>query len=253
MSLFGFDVSMLMQPNELLLSAVTSMGAFVYIVLFAIVFAETGLVIAPFLPGDSLLFAAGMFAKTGQLRIWPVIITLFAAAVLGDAVNYFIGRSLGRGILERSSGRLLKPEHIATTEAFFAKHGGITIVLARFVPIVRTFAPFVAGMCEMPLIRFWSYNITGAALWVALFTGAGYAFGNIPLIEENLALGMLVVVAMSVIPMMLEAWRRRRATLRMRAKPVGIAVEPEVQAAGHPGPCVDAGPVAEVEPVRPKG
>jgi membrane-associated protein len=213
----AFDWALLMEPNELLASVVSDMGVAVYIVLFLIIFAETGLVVAPFLPGDSLLFAAGALAGLGRLELWPLMATLLAGAVIGDAVNYFIGRWLGRGIIERGSGRLIKPENVARTETFFAKHGGITIVLARFVPIVRTFAPFVAGMCEMPVRRFWAFNVTGAVLWVALFTGAGYVFGNLPWIEENLALGMLVVVLVSVVPMIFESVRRRRANRRARA------------------------------------
>jgi membrane-associated protein len=223
----AIDLGLIMQPNELLSSAVAQMGVFVYVILFAIVFAETGLVVAPFLPGDSLLFAAGALAGLNKLELIPLMVTLLVAAVLGDAVNYWIGRSLGRGILERSNGRLIKPEHVATTEVFFRKHGGKTIVLARFVPIVRTFAPFVAGMCHMPLARFWVFNISGAIAWVLLFTGAGYIFGNIPWIEENLAAGMIVIVFISVAPMFYEGWRRRRESKRTSASAEANGATPE--------------------------
>ena len=227
----AIDLGLIMQPNELLASGVAQMGVFVYVILFAIVFAETGLVVAPFLPGDSLLFAAGALAGVGKLELIPLMATLLVAAVVGDAVNYWIGRSLGRGMLARSNGRLIKPEHVATTETFFRKHGGKTIVLARFVPIVRTFAPFVAGMCHMPLARFWAFNISGAIAWVLLFTGAGYIFGNIPWIEENLAAGMLVVVAISVLPMFYEGWRRRRESRRASIEAAAKAAAPEPEAA----------------------
>jgi membrane-associated protein len=234
-NLSSIDFTMLMRPDDLLSAGVASMGVFVYLILFAVIFAETGLVVAPLLPGDSLLFMAGAFAGAGKLQFWPLLALLLLAAVLGDAVNYWIGRSLGRGILERSDGRFIKREHVEQTEVFFRKHGGKTVVLARFVPIVRTFAPFVAGMCDMPLLRFWAFNITGAVAWVVLFTGAGYLFGNLPWVEENLTFGILVVVALSVIPFVFEAWRRRRAS---RASVAAAAAEALVE----PEPASSEGP-----------
>jgi len=198
------------QPDQFLHQVIADMGPGVYAVLFLIVFAETGLVITPFLPGDSLLFAAGAIAAAGDLGFATVGLTLFAAAVVGDAVNFLIGRSFGHAIVSRNS-RLVKREHINAASEFFRRHGGKAIVLARFVPIVRTFAPFVAGMCEMSLPRFWVFNISGAAVWVLLFTGAGYLFGNLPWVEENLTLAMGLIVLASVVPIAIEAIRRRRA------------------------------------------
>jgi len=200
----------LFRPDEFIREVISDLGAGVYIVLFAVVFAETGLVVTPFLPGDSLLFAAGAIAAAGDLGFWALSGTLFVAAVLGDAVNYFIGRSFGHAIVNRG-GRLVKREHIALATQFFDKHGGKAIFLARFVPIVRTFVPFVAGMCEMSLGRFWAFNVSGAVVWVALFTGAGYLFGNLPWVEENLTLAMLLVVAISVVPVLVEYVRHRRS------------------------------------------
>jgi membrane-associated protein len=176
-------------------------------VLFAVVFAETGLVVAPFLPGDSLLFAGGAVSAAGLLNVWVLAGAMLVAAVAGDAANYLIGRRFGRAILRRGS-RLIKRQHVEKASAFFERHGGRAIVLARFVPVVRTFAPFVAGMCEMPIGRFWAYNVSGAIVWVALFTSAGFFFGKLPWVEENLALGMGLVVFASMIPVVIEGARR---------------------------------------------
>jgi len=198
----------LFNPHEFLNSVVGTLGWGVYALLFAIVFAETGLVVMPFLPGDSLLFAAGAVAGAGYLDPLLVTLVLIVAAIAGDAVNYAIGRTSGRAILSRES-RFVKRAHVDAAVEFFEHHGGKAIVLARFVPIVRTFAPFVAGMCGMRLGRFWAFNISGAVVWVVLFVGAGLLFGNLPWVEENLTLGMLVIVALSVVPVAVEAWRRR--------------------------------------------
>lgn len=195
-------------PNEFLKDVIASMGSGVYVVLFLIVFAETGLVVAPILPGDSLLFAAGALAAAGFMDVMVISGVLVAAAILGDAVNYSVGRFFGRKIVNRGS-RLVKREYVVQTTEFFEKHGGKAIVLARFVPIVRTFAPFVAGMCQMPLTRFWTFNISGGIVWVTLFVGAGYLFGNLPGVEENLTAVMLGIVAVSVLPMIVEATRHR--------------------------------------------
>lgn len=199
------------QPHESLDVLAGVLGPWTYALLFGVIFAETGLVIAPLLPGDSLLFAAGAIAAAGYLDIWVLASSLLVAAIAGDAVNYVIGRRFGRIILSRER-RLIKREHVSTATKFFERHGGKAIVLARFVPIVRTFAPFVAGMCEMPVRRFWAYNLTGGILWIALFLGSGYLFGNLPWVEQNLTLGMLVIVLISVLPVVSEALRHRFAT-----------------------------------------
>lgn len=198
------------EPHGFLESAQGTLGAGLYALLFAIIFAETGLIVTPFLPGDSLLFAAGAIAAVGHLDVWVLMGLLIVAAILGDAVNYTVGRRFGPALLQRNS-RWIRKAYVDQAVVFFERHGGKAIVLARFVPIVRTFAPFVAGMCGMRLARFWMYNITGAVVWVVLFAGAGYLFGNLPWVEENLTLGMLVIVAISVLPVVVEAVRHRRS------------------------------------------
>lgn len=177
-----------------------------YGILTAIVFCETGLVVTPFLPGDSLLFAAGAFAALGVLEIRILLTTLFAAAVVGDALNYAIGAWIGRRVIDAG---LIAPKHIAKTEAFYAKYGGKTVVLARFVPIVRTFAPFVAGIGSMRYADFAFYNIAGAALWVIGFTLLGFFFGNLPAVQHNFTAVVLAIVAVSVLPIVYEIWKAR--------------------------------------------
>jgi membrane-associated protein len=190
-------------------------GAWVYGLLFAIVFAETGLVIAPFLPGDSLLFAAGALAAAGALDIRVVSVLLIAAAVIGDAVNYSIGRYVGPRIFraEDSAGtlhRLLNRHHLDRAHEFFERHGGKAIVLARFVPIVRTFVPFVAGAGAMRYSAFVVYNVAGGVLWVAVCVGAGYAFGNMPIVKDNFSFIALGIIAVSLIPMLHEYLKHRK-------------------------------------------
>jgi membrane-associated protein len=184
-------------------------GAGSYLILFLIIFAETGLVVTPFLPGDSLLFAAGTFAALGSFNLVLLLVLLIAAAVIGDSVNYWIGMRVG----ERAfSGRVrfLKQEHLERTRAFYARHGGKTIVLARFIPIIRTFAPFVAGVGRMHYPRFLAYNVAGAVLWVSLFVLGGYFFGNIPAVRSNFTLVILAIIALSVVPVVVEFLRGRR-------------------------------------------
>jgi membrane-associated protein len=185
-------------------------GTVVYGLLFAIVFAETGLVVTPFLPGDSLLFAAGALSATGALDLRVVVVLLAIAAVVGDAVNYSIGRYFGPRVFsaEDRSGplhKLLNREHLERAHAFFEHHGGKAIVIARFVPIIRTFVPFVAGAGAMRYSTFALYNIAGGLLWVGVCVGAGYAFGNVPVIKENFSLVVLGIIGVSLVPMLLEA------------------------------------------------
>ena len=185
-------------------------GAWIYAILFAIIFCETGLVVTPFLPGDSLLFAAGaVAASTGQLSIPLLWVLLVVAAILGDAVNYWIGRRLGTRVFS-DNARVLKTEYLRRTEAFFEKHGSKTIILARFTPIVRTFAPFVAGVGRMNYGRFAMFNVIGAIAWVTIFLLLGYALGNIQFIKDNLEILTLVIVAVSVLPMVFEVIKERR-------------------------------------------
>src|SRR5262245_4886245 len=184
-------------------------GAWVYGLLFLIVFCETGLVVTPFLPGDSLLFVAGAIAAAGGMDITLVMATLVGAALLGDNVNYWIGRSLGVKVFKR----FINPAHLERTHAFYERHGGKTIILARFVPIVRTYVPFVAGLGTMPYPRYIAFCIAGALLWVVSLCLAGYWFGNIPAVKENLTIVILVIVAISVSPGVV-AWLRGRLVQR---------------------------------------
>ncbi len=193
-------------------------GAWSYGILFAIVFAETGLVVTPFLPGDSLLFAAGALAGLGSIRLDLAAGVLIVAAILGDTVNYWIGQYLGHRLL--AWGRLIRKEHIDRTHAFFEKYGGKTIIIARFVPIVRTFAPFVAGVGEMTYSRFLAYNVIGALLWVFVCVGLGYLFGNLPLVKNNFSLVILAIIVISIMPAVIEFIRARRTAPRPATEPV---------------------------------
>jgi len=182
---------------------IANYGLMVYGILFVIIFIETGLVFTPFLPGDSLLFAAGAFAAIGSLNPFLIFILLTIAAILGDTTNYWIGHFFGRKIIENPK-LPLNQHHIDQTNKFFDKHGGKTIFLARFVPIVRTFAPFVAGVGKMHYGKFISYNVFGGITWVALFTFAGYFFGNVPFVKHNFSIVIMVIIAISLLPMIYE-------------------------------------------------
>jgi membrane-associated protein len=201
----------LMQLSDLLLHidrhldvVITQYGPWAYGLLFAIVFAETGLVIAPFLPGDSLLFIAGAYCATGHFNMWTLCIGLLIAAVSGNTVNYLIGRWIGKRVFS-SQSRWIDQGALLKTHAFYEKHGGKTIILARFLPIIRTFAPFVAGVSEMNFSRFQMFNIVGAALWIVGLVVAGYFFGNIPFIRQNLNVIVLVGVGAAAVPVLLAA------------------------------------------------
>jgi membrane-associated protein len=183
-------------------------GIYTYAILFAIIFIETGIIIMPFLPGDSLLFMVGVFCANGSLDITTSLLLLYAAAVLGDTVNYWIGKSVGNRIFE-SKSRWIKQEHLLKTQKFYEQHGGKTIILARFLPIVRTFAPFIAGVGKMSYSNFLFYNVTGGAVWVLLFTLLGYFFGNLSVVKENLSLIMIGIVGLSILPPMFEYLRNR--------------------------------------------
>jgi membrane-associated protein len=184
-------------------------GVWIYLLLFLIVFAETGLVITPFLPGDSLLFVTGTLAATGGLELGWLMAVLCAAAILGDSVNYSIGKYLGPRVFQWDDTRLFKREHLVYTQRFYERHGGKTIVLARFIPVVRTFAPFVAGIGRMAYARFAFYNVFGAVLWVVSLVLAGYYFGNLPLVKQNLTLVILGIIVLSIMPGVIEYLRHR--------------------------------------------
>jgi membrane-associated protein len=183
-------------------------GTGTYLILFLIIFCETGLVVTPFLPGDSLLFAAGTFAALGALDLRVLVLLLVAAAVFGDTVNYWVGARIGPRAFS-GSVPLLKLEHLERTRAFYMRHGGKTIIIARFVPIVRTFAPFVAGVGAMSYPRFITYNLVGAVLWVGLLVPAGYFFGNIPVVRENFTIVIFAIIGISVLPIVIEGIRQR--------------------------------------------
>jgi membrane-associated protein len=194
-------------------------GVWMYLVLFIVIFCETGLVVTPFLPGDSLLFAAAAIAARagGPLNIWVLFFVLLAAAVLGDTANYWIGAKLGPRLLRNPDSRILKKEYLDKTHAFFERYGGKTIILGRFVPFVRTFAPFLAGVGEMHYRRFLEFNLVGAVAWVGAFIGAGYFFGRIPAVEKNLTLVLIAVVVVTTIPIVVEYLRTKRADKRAAA------------------------------------
>jgi membrane-associated protein len=209
-------VDLLLHVDVYLLDLVASYGIWIYAVLFLIVFAETGLVVTPFLPGDSLLFAAGALAANGAMDLGGVALLLTVAAVLGDATNYAIGRFVGTRIIQLSRtdprwGRWVKPAYVDRAHQFFETHGGKAIVLARFMPIVRTFVPFVAGVAEMSYAAFAMFNVGGAIAWVGACVGAGYLFGNVPIVKENFSLVTIGIVIVSVLPMVVEVVRHRRA------------------------------------------
>jgi membrane-associated protein len=187
-----------------------SYGVWCYVIFFGIIFAETGLVVTPFLPGDSLLFALGAMAAANSLNVGWLFIVLSAAAVLGDSANYAIGKYLGSMILKEEGAWFLKKEHIDRTHRFYEKYGSKTIVLARFVPIVRTFAPFVAGVGKMSYLKFFSYNVIGGVLWITAFVFGGYFFGNIPIIKRNFTITIFAIIFISVLPAVFEVIRERR-------------------------------------------
>jgi membrane-associated protein len=193
-----------------LTALVTHYGVATYGILFLIVFAETGFVITPFLPGDSLLFAAGALAALGSLDVVGIVLLLIVAATLGDTVNYWIGHYFGRKIVDNPKIKFINQEHIDKTEQFYKKYGGKTIILARFVPIVRTFAPFVAGIGSMEYGKFITYNIAGGIIWVALFTGLGYFFGNFQIIKENFHYSVVVIIVLSILPIIYEYIQHKR-------------------------------------------
>jgi membrane-associated protein len=202
----------LLNIDEKLEMVSSSMGAWVYVLLFVIVFCETGLVVTPFLPGDSLLFATGaIVALPGSgLNLWIMMVVLVVAAIIGDGVNYWIGRTVGPKVFRSESNWFLNKGHLLRAQIFYEKHGGKAIVLARFVPIIRTFAPFVAGIGKMNYSRFWMYNASGAVLWVVLFVFAGWIFGNVPVVKRNFEIVILAIIAVSVLPIVIEWYKARK-------------------------------------------
>ena len=202
-------VDVFLHLDRHLAEVVRDYGTFTNVILFGIVFCETGLVVTPFLPGDSLLFTAGALAALGSLDVWVLFLTLTLAAILGDTANYWIGKKIGPRAFDGSI-RFLKQDHLLKTEAFYEKHGKKTIILARFVPIIRTFAPFVAGVGSMSYGVFLAYNVIGGALWVAICVFSGYFFGNIAAVKKNFSFVILAIIFVSTLPVLWEAWKARR-------------------------------------------
>lgn len=210
MAFFNNIIDFILHLDKYLSLLIQNFGIGTYLILFLIVFAETGLVVTPFLPGDSLLFAAGTFASIGALNVWWLFFLLSAAAITGDSLNYAIGKYMGPKVFRQKNARFLKKEYLDKTHDFYEKYGSKTIVLARFVPIVRTFAPFVAGIGRMSYLKFAFYNIFGGILWVGLLVFGGYFFGNIPIVRQNFSLAIIVIIILSILPMIIEFWKHYR-------------------------------------------
>jgi membrane-associated protein len=219
---FFFLFDLVLHFDKYLPGIIESYGFWTYLILFAIIFCETGLVVMPYLPGDSLLFVAGALAGTGYLNIELLILTLVLAAVLGDTVNYWIGHSIGMKVLEKKYS-LIRRDHLVKTEEFFTRYGGLTIVIARFIPFIRTFAPFLAGVGKMRYRWFLSYNVIGAALWICAFIGAGFFFGSIPIVQENFNYIIYAIILLSlfaVVSIVIGVFRTVQT---------GAAVEPDTE------------------------
>ena len=211
MEIVQLAIDFILHIDQHLIDITAAYGMWTYAVLAVIVFAETGLVVTPFLPGDSLLFAAGAICALGTMNVWVMIALLIVAAILGDAANYTIGNRLGPKIFSSTTSKLLNREHLNRTRAFYERHGGKTIILARFMPIIRTFAPFVAGIGAMRYRQFAVYNVVGAVVWVASFSLLGYYFGNLDLVRKNFTLVIGVIIVLSVLPAVWEFLRARRS------------------------------------------
>ncbi|AIL32605.1 DedA family protein [Basilea psittacipulmonis] len=209
MEYISFIVDFILHIDQHLMFLTSQYGAWIYIILFLIVFAETGLVVTPFLPGDSLLFAAGSIAALGGMNIYAMIGLLLVAAILGDATNFAVGKYFGENLFKHPDSKIFKQSHLEKTHAFYEKYGGKTIILARFIPIVRTFAPFVAGMGKMHYGKFALYNVVGAFLWVIGFSLLGYFFGNLDIVKRNLSLVLIAIIVISFLPILIE-WGRYR-------------------------------------------
>ena len=202
-------INLFLHLDKHLDAVISSFGVWTYVILFLIIFCETGLVVTPILPGDSLLFAAGTFAAIGSLDKWYLAISLTIAAILGDTVNYWIGYIVGPKVFASSSSKFFNKKHLIRSHEFYEKYGGKTIIIARFMPLIRTFAPFVAGIARMTYVKFLLYNITGGILWISIFVFGGYYFGNIPLVKRNFTVVIFVIIFISLIPIISEFLRYR--------------------------------------------
>ncbi|WP_038893191.1 DedA family protein [Yersinia enterocolitica] len=216
MEFIRFVIDFILHIDVHLAELVAQYGVWVYGILFLILFCETGLVVTPFLPGDSLLFVAGALASlpSNDINVHIMVALMVTAAILGDAINYSIGRVFGEKLFSNPDSKIFRRSYLDKTHQFYEKHGGKAIILARFVPIIRTFAPFVAGMGKMSYRHFAAYNVIGALVWVLLFTYAGYWFGNMPFVQDNLKLLIVAIIVVSILPGVFEVWRHRRGAAR---------------------------------------
>lgn len=210
MGILGSFIKVVLHIDKYLNIIVQQYGALTYGILFLIIFLETGVVVTPFLPGDSMLFAAGAIAAISSLNIFTLLILICFAAVLGDTANYHIGKKIGNKILEKEDVKFINKEHLKKAQNFYEKHGSLTIVIARFIPIIRTFAPFVAGIGEMKYAKFLAYNMVGGILWVSLFLGGGYFFGNMPFIKEHFSYVLISIIIISLLPGIIVFMKERK-------------------------------------------
>ncbi|HET8585822.1 MAG TPA: DedA family protein [Casimicrobiaceae bacterium] len=208
----------LLALDQTVAALATQYGAWLYAILFVVIFAETGLVVCPFLPGDSILFIAGTVVAAAGLDVHVLVAVLIVAAVLGDSINYGVGHYIGPKVFHRPDSRWFRQEHLRRTQAFYERYGGVTIIIGRFVPIIRTFAPFLAGVAGMSYRRFLSYNVVGGCLWIGLLVYAGYLFGNIAWVKQNLSLIVIAIVVVSLIPAATTFIRERRAARALKKR-----------------------------------
>ncbi len=211
MEIVAFFWDLLVNLDVHLARLIRDYGVWVFLILFLIIFAETGLVVTPFLPGDSLLFVAGTLWAISDMNVHYLVALLIVAAILGDAVNYAVGKFVGPRVFQWEDSFWFNKRHLERASAFYERHGGKTIIIARWVPIVRTFAPFVAGMGRMAYPKFALYNVVGAVAWVTILVYAGYTFGNVPVIRQNLSLVIFGIIGLSLLPIVIEVWRARRS------------------------------------------
>jgi membrane-associated protein len=205
----------IMHIDSYLLLIVQQYGILTYAILFSIIFLETGLVVTPLLPGDSMLFAAGALSAIGSMNFFILLVLIYLAAILGDTANYYIGKKIGSKILEKEDVRFINKEYLRKAQKFYEKHGSMTIVLARFIPIIRTFAPFVAGIGKMNYSKFIPYNMIGGGLWVSLFLGGGYFFGNLPFIKNHFSYVLMAIIIISLLPGVIVFIKEKRKTGRI--------------------------------------
>jgi membrane-associated protein len=221
MNIILYLIDLILHLDKYLGEIIQNYGTWTYLLMFLVIFMETGFVITPFLPGDSLIFAAGAFAGLGYLHIGVLFLVLGAAAIAGDTANYWIGHYIGPRAFSGNI-RFLKKEYLDRTHAFYEKHGGKTIIIARFIPIIRTFAPFVAGIGAMTYPRFIAYNVVGGLAWVALFSFGGYFFGNLPVVQQNFFFVILVIIFISILPAIIELIRSRMQRRKVTQPPASV-------------------------------